>query len=120
MKVNELRIGNYVNALEDNCNDGIGVVRVSGNQLSFFDNISSIIDLIEPIPLNEEWLLKFGFKFNRNYFEKNDVYIELCGEYFYFVGISISGIKYVHELQNSWRCIIGSELILSENDSSSD
>ena len=52
MNANELRTGNYI------LNDGV-VVQADGRTI--FDIWSGTSKKYEPIPLTEEWLIKFGF-----------------------------------------------------------
>lgn len=132
MKENELRIGNWINVggelnqftIADFCD--------------IFDNGNKWFkDLFKPIPLTEEWLLKFGFeeietlhthwKSDKGFFlngyvifmEKNlgAIIGEKSNDYFYNhsyqyrngIGI-IKEIKYLHELQNLYFALTGEEL----------
>lgn len=68
---------------------------------------------IEPIPLTEEWLVKFGFDKVGNSFFKGLEIFEDDGNFFY--GLRDEGqmdlhIKYVHQLQNFWYALINEEL----------
>lgn len=65
MKANELRIGNWVKVKKTTSVDEnifvlnefrLGTILISANQ----------VEHIEPIPLTEEWLLKFGFEIYDN------------------------------------------------------
>ena len=84
------------------------------------------IPYIEPIPLTEEWLLKFGYNCSNDVFEKNNKNYFLGNEEYWiqehtevndfvFFGydnsISVS-IKHVHQLQNLYFALTGEELIL--------
>jgi hypothetical protein len=71
MKANELRVGNFI--LEFDCEpyyfpiesiyiNNVGVYRCSYRKQS----IDTTLDMVEPIPLTEEWLLKFGFTKNES------------------------------------------------------
>lgn len=120
MKANELRIGNYVyfhgDVEEINMVDGFGVIGREEQPLCS-------IDEVEPIPLTEEWLLRFGFEEEGESFNLNDFSIELIGDdgrwctYFFdtyhSVECSLSLIKYVHQLQNLYFALTGEELILN-------
>lgn len=67
-------------------------------------------DLIKPIPITEEWLLKFGFEKDNMYWI-DDTNI---GFTFYKNGKiewnQPKHIKYVHELQNLYFALTGKEL----------
>lgn len=116
MKANELRIGNFVNhqgRAQKIHSLNMSNVRVS--ELSFNDYNSTISnEIIKPIPLTEEWVLKLGFEEN----ETNWCHYSLEYEPYSFIDISfddelptinIRGIdndvnyfnfEYVHEIQN--------------------
>ena len=124
MEAKELRIGNYVDFEygED--------IRTFG----FLNKIEEVQELLEiekgtfkcqPIPLTEEWLLKFGFekaplvdKYLKGYF----TYDSKLKYFTYFTDIEDGGyeniiiqkekLKYVHQLQNLYFALIGEELIL--------
>jgi len=115
MKATELRIGNYVefNMHEPNYHhpieDGIDI-----------DNA----DIWNPIPLTEEWLLKFGFCQS----EKDEVYYDGLFNYalnsyksiwHFYAHNEVNGnkwflrdLQYVHQLQNLYFALIGEELII--------
>lgn len=106
MLVNELRVGNYVTQ------DGEFIQGISSNGIHKFD-IEQIS--LEPIPLTEQWLLKFGFKkkqthythsINRGYEFILDSDFTLCD-----IDIFVS-VKYVHQLQNLYFALTGKELCL--------
>lgn len=131
MEANELRIGDFVNygkkvsSVLEIRNEGV-IVQILG-----FDN-NQLIDLgernIEPIPLTEEWLLKFGWIWNEecNSYEKypngdarmNMAYRELNGSYTmfnYVIKATIcERIWYVHQLQNLYFALTGEELTIKE------
>lgn len=117
MKANELRIGNLLEfrvtckvcEIQENCfyvNDELGT-----------EYKNTICD-IKPIPLTEEWLLKFGFE--------NDTITATKKGFDFSIGFYASGfylcksldemfgveIKHVHQLQNLYFALTGEELIL--------
>ena len=82
--------------------------------------------MIEPIPLTEEWLIKFGFRYYNNHiyvFPNNDS-LRLWGfswnvqQYLMgldeFVDIPTPSIKYVHQLQNLYFALAGEELTIKD------
>ena len=123
MKASELRIGNLVDL-------GNRIAKIS----EIYHKACTVLDLEEtqdtiedyertkPIPLTEEWLLKFGFtlynKENPIMF-KGVVFIEqrqktLIGTQFFtfhFDGNTIK-IQYVHQLQNLYFVLTNEELNL--------
>ncbi len=131
MKANELRIGNYV--YMDMSIDDIEVVRLKIGDLASF-----AIEARElyPIPLTEEWLLKFGFEFY-----KKQVSLNVGGELFNYAvkneiiiwtdlktGWTLDGrinrkthwLNSVHQLQNLYFALTGEELKLKEDESKTD
>ncbi len=118
MKVNQLRIGNYVT-------DSIqtGAITVFNNDACVLKHKSGIVKCrisdLSPIPLTEEWLLKFGFKKSNVYcFGNHKLIIEsLMGDRHscrYRINpdesIWISELHYVHQLQNLYFALTGEEL----------
>jgi hypothetical protein len=122
MKASELRIGNYVFCLETN-----SVQRITGltSEMPFIDAITfdyRNYDEIEPIPLNEEWLIKLGFQT----FHKNDWSVggENSNELIHAITITtyyktpicrvrgkdVPFIYYVHQLQNLYFALTLKEL----------
>lgn len=112
----ELRIGNYIN--------GGGTLR-KVISIDLDGCISEPIDDtetdyskgVEPIPLTEEWLLKFGFKSDEIMFEKDGFCIGWYkGDKFHYLptgNIMIRNkreIKYVHQLQNLFFALHEQEL----------
>lgn len=116
MRGNELRFGNLIFW------DG----ELYDVKRSFFDQYSD--DEIEPIPLTEEWLERFGFRkghlfdtvlylsstnwhisshngiYQLNYKESpSEPWIPVCKD-----------MKYVHQLQNLYFALTGEELTLKE------
>ena len=112
LRVTELRIGNLI---------------FQSGQITTIENISRSINDWErvnnkrlfdctPIPLTEEWLLKFGFKrFPWGLVAGNLLFKDnlKCTELTFEVGNGFRvEIKYVHQLQNLYFCLCGKELTL--------
>jgi hypothetical protein len=115
MKANELRIGNYftdganiliVKSISDYPSDGF---KLNGG--TFYE------DLCLPIPLTEEWLIKFGFEYDKfcgiwnfKFFSittKGSGYVNSINGGEYDNGIEFN---YVHQLQNLYFALTGEEL----------
>jgi len=140
MTTAEFRIGNYV---WDDYSVETLVSQITYSTESVFlrktwslpDGRFSCID-IKPIPLTEEWLLKFGFKEDkiRSWFFKD------CGEYRIRISVNVFfgmlekesswfvsiltgygsqpvtlGKQYVHQLQNLYFALTGEELEIKTN-----
>lgn len=127
MKLKELRIGNWVfddenkpcqiSLLTSEKRDAYeGEVPEFQIEYKESENIF-VSDVINPIPLTEEWLLKFGFFSHEN--RPRPVYGNNSFIYFYkqdgiFWSDLMHGtieIKYVHQLQNLYHALTGKELI---------
>lgn len=134
MKASELRIGNLVMIKNDLLPETNGkIYRVLGieekNDYEFEESTGVVSlcpinpdwrrynqfdEFVEPIPLTEEWLLKFGFKKRYKAFAKGDfTFIENSGMA-YKLSIVDNMPKYVHQLQNLYFALTGEELTLSE------
>jgi hypothetical protein len=121
MEAKELRIGNYV-YLPINDNEQFQV-----EQSDFCsDNIAdySVVEFCKPIPLTEEWLLKFGATKTPYEDDSNDYYCVIRHDYFSvfheegFAYLDICEViiklEYVHKLQNIWYALTGEELTTKE------
>jgi hypothetical protein len=137
MKASELRIGNI-------CHQGV-VSIIKEERFTVASSLGSDYDSlcinIEPEPITEEWLIKFGFvdegkretKNHGNFFSKAILDYKYCFAYadfrndwgFYqeytdspFLNdegkkyFISCGIRYVHQLQNLWFALTGEELTI--------
>lgn len=113
----ELRIGNYVmyteNILTISSIDKKRVVLDDYNRP--LDFLVRFLNQIKPIPLTEEWLIRFGFGGTREYYYDTEIgaiefYFEdeilVCDIY----DSRNKNIKYVHQLQNLYFALTGKEL----------
>lgn len=115
MKAQDLRIGNYVVVMHNVQK----VTQILEKGLNC-GNVGCLYSLVEPIPLTEEWLIKFGFdKLHGNWFdnggvielsEKDNGYVMLEDSYYH----CSQDLLYVHQLQNLYFALIGEELTFKE------
>ena len=108
MKANELRIGNYVQF------SGGAIYKVDMLYIGFGG-----LEFWKPIPLTEEWLLKFGFekkgcnwelpnfRFHVNKSVNYDGFL-FCDGY----SVITEKIQHVHQLQNLYFALTQKELTL--------
>lgn len=130
LTANELRIGN----LFDHFEDGVLPIEEIKKDSDGFDGYYAVfrnnsikcrIDFLDPIPLTEEWLLKFGFEKDKyDYFHhiKSKIIIghtttDEFFEYEYLTGFQDSQtemceLKYIHQLQNLYFALNCQELKL--------
>jgi hypothetical protein len=104
MKANELRIGNWYHwyAFGKNYEYQVEAIDLIQNYENF-----------EPIALTEEWLVKFGFTLrNRVDYESNCGALDLEATDAGFLFDSRIIIKHVHQLQNLYFAMAGTELEL--------
>ena len=133
MTTRELMIGNYVMAINNyedifyvNCIYGYRDLNITSG---IYKNYDTTIRDVKPIPLTEEWMIKFGFEKRPDV----DVYDSdggsNCTEFYKKDGVSISfyrgnfwdatinheldfNLEYVHLLQNFWMCYKQEELTI--------
>ena len=130
MKPEELRIGNlvyesyggmYEVQIIDSVNEWVGSVKPGCNIVGRFN-----MDQIKPIPLTEEWLLKYGAKLKEEtsypcskYYKLKGVMISIDLARFWIPKTKIYGEyailtcpKYVHKFQNLVYELTGEELTI--------
>jgi hypothetical protein len=118
IEAKDLRIGNNFQNDEGNILTCFGVAPVDdsdqfniwyGNELGFI----LLEEEAKPIPLTEEWLVKFGFEG----WDKGDYTMNLSNANFYKLPIwqpLAKNIKHVHQLQNLYFALTGEELTIKE------
>ena len=123
MKAEELRIGNLVKQGSVGALDNL-------QAWTFTDGVVLPVEYKEltPIPLTEEWLVRFGFEkkgsiCNDECYELNGFYIWKYGSDFSCGNVSLGGklgysqhpsLEHVHQLQNLYHALTGEELTLNE------
>ena len=129
IKPQELRIGNYVFDIDG---DVLQVGEILDIGVKFKGtSLSSRYEKINPIPLTEEILLKFGFekREHKSFFKgKELIYFTFTSNKYGFLiwntiqnqwwvlgKISISQPIYVHQLQNLYFALTGEELIFKKD-----
>jgi hypothetical protein len=127
MKSNELRIGNIV---LDDYSGTIKVVNIN-SEYNCIDykkpNFKAVgrmeIQYIKPIPLTEEWLLKFGFEIKKGGWSaathkiNTELTINNAHKVWRFTPIwclDYASIQYVHQLQNLYFALTNQELTINK------
>lgn len=129
MEVKELRIGNILQDIQ--YKSPMRIVQFYGTSMFELDSpymdytdyrCDADLNKYEPIPLTEEWLVKFGFTKDKNlFFHDKCSYIQSdaynCGGGFGYClndeKIDFLHIKYVHQLQNLYFALTGEELTIN-------
>jgi len=128
MEAKELRIGNYVNYFDKT----VIISKIELSHIGCSDKNSIMIncynqkDAFKPIPLTEEWLLKFGFKDRSRTLKNKMSYGIEIGKMeiawyrldnktrFQTIenGFIMKCVTYVHELQNLYFALTNEELTI--------
>lgn len=107
IKATELRIGNLV--LDSTGN--VHKIERLDEKFDFSDR--------KPIPLTEEWLVSGGFTkpfINGHTWINGILIIIFWHGSIEYVGNNKTKIKYIHQLQNLYFCLIGEELVFSSTE----
>lgn len=107
MKATELRVGNWY--------------RFDGPTPNQFEQIEAqdIVELqddpcedaFKPIPITEEWLVKFGFEKRESIWTLNEICISSWFSFRYSEDpLKVQEIDFVHQLQNLYFALTGKEL----------
>jgi len=105
MKENELRVGVYIYYCEE-----VFEVDAECIKMHMGDDLD---DAYRPIPLTEEWLLKFGFEITDNFQTKDRFQTHKQDGFFWFeYGYIVVELNYVHQLQNLYFALTGEELTI--------
>lgn len=136
LRAQDLRIGNWFIDHEADPQTSIywqveSIERVSSNPNQKhlgvrFRNGScwSSISIIEPIPLTEEWLVKFGFQLEHKegnqgsfrVYRKAELVYNSSHKAFWYNGriLENAPLDYIHQIQNLFYCLCGEELEIKE------
>jgi len=123
MEARELRIGNLIYDYNNRLITVIAIIKEDCYFIECNENHSKyLLEDINPIPLTEDWLEIFGFKYDYGRWEKeyyNEYVFEIekipegcilsinCGEY-----TEGKPFKHVHQLQNLYFALTGEELTI--------
>ena len=115
MEAKELRIGNLFRFISTNYIEYVSEIKTNGLKTAIINNVS--IKDTEPIPLTEEWLVKFGFEKLEGWDDM--FYFQISG--FQIYEYNVSGyeydgfnIKYLHQLQNLYFALTNEELTIKQ------
>jgi hypothetical protein len=130
--ITELRVGNLLTTIKGtkHYKRELEVENIIYNNPNIDESLTLLngyeTHAIKSIPLNEEWLLKFGFKYKRPSAGGQDQWAGFgiwgYGDFYllgykkgfeYWYGRQYE-IKYVHQLQNLYFALTGEELTLNE------
>jgi hypothetical protein len=115
MKANELRIGNWVYLCYPDGKKAVEVKELSKNFVNGFG-----ISGIEPIPINEDWLtVGLGFKkvmkkkdFTTYSSDRFGIRVSVYNAGFNILRVNNKSFESVHQLQNLYFALTGTELEL--------
>lgn len=123
MKANELRIGNWVKVIKQNASIKDFDAQIQCADITrIFDKSFNVWDY-KPIPLTEEWLIKFGFINDKEIGYRWYLECEGCVILAYDLDdkcIRVSDTwqfgkrEYAHQLQNLYFVLTGKELKINE------
>jgi len=116
MKANKLRIGNWLNGPEGNAQ----VTGIQNREVVEIGEMGHVMEDVSPIPLTEDWLIKFGFVREGMLTMRLGEFTCYCEEdyidNFCLGDIELFDVipKYVHQLQNLYFALTGEELTIKQ------
>tara|TARA_R110002167_G_scaffold331706_1_gene538369 strand:+ start:16534 stop:16917 length:384 start_codon:yes stop_codon:yes gene_type:complete len=124
MKAADLRIDNWVEFLGKEM-QLMGLTKHNGKNETarHYAEFKGLVPIklmhLKPIPLTEEWLLKFGFEkyefdHKENQYRFKERLLVIRKGFFCDYGTSVE-LKHVHQLQNLYYALTGEELTLETN-----
>jgi len=119
LKATELRIGNLVVENEHACNsvvDRVKFISGIGGDVSFKDGSTQNYIAISPIPLTEDWLLKFRFdKALNGWWDESENFSVSNNLLAFRLGVDfLTELKHVHQLQNLYYALTNKELTIKQ------
>ena len=125
MKATELRLGNLIEyKIKDELDERKEwweVSEIDADDIHWLSKVDTKDEDFRPIILTDEWLIKLGFKQNKFdkvfevencqieiYFFDNDIKCTVCVD-----SVINNNIKHVHQLQNLYFALTGSELTVA-------
>lgn len=112
MKASDLRIGNWLHSNITNIDFELEIGTLS--TMIIYGNETGKRIWISPIPLSEEWLIKFDWN-GYNYLHIGSYFnIDSVGHLYYRSDYTGINIHYVHQLQNLYFALCGEELTIKE------
>ena len=121
IKANELRIGNLIeyriSDRFDKRKEWWEVSEIDADDIHWLSKVMPEDEDFKAIPITEEWLFKLGFindkvlEFYRNDISDSTIIIDY--NFICLLGYSHVKLNYVHELQNLYFALTGSELTVA-------
>ena len=120
MEANEIRVGNWLNDTRKFNKDTREFFHINEN--GYFKATArhiQVAELFDPIPLTEEILLKCGFEYIKELYsycdKKHNIYISTTNEFIFCPFCTndsscLIKIKHLHQLQNLYFALTGTEL----------
>lgn len=118
MTASELRIGNWIQS--KGLTNKFHEWQVTAEDIPQIESNQEHIQEYKGIPLTEEWLLKFGFKYYGTTWLRDGfkgaiiLYLNNTFEYMYGEFEIDNDYKYVHQLQNLYFALTGTELTIRD------
>jgi len=108
----QLRVGNLFRFISTDSIEQVADIRTAGIKTPTINNV--LITDIEPIPLNEDWLVRFGGENRSLYPYRFGKRIIIIRNNKLFDYASDTELKWVHQFQNFIFALTGTELTITD------